>query len=53
MFGTDYGTSSPQDGMTPDDLQGEKQDLDENYQRLWNYVATKIPWRNVGKQILD
>lgn len=41
MFGTDYGTSGPQHGMTADELKGEQQNLDESYQRLWNYVATK------------
>lgn len=41
MFGTDYGTSRPQDGMTNDELKAEEQNLDASYQRLWTYVATK------------
>jgi predicted TIM-barrel fold metal-dependent hydrolase len=41
MFGTDYGTSSPQEGKSMEDLKGEEQNLQEDYQRLWTYVATK------------
>lgn len=41
MFGTDYGTSGPQNGKTVEELRAEEQNLDESYQRLWTYVATK------------
>lgn len=41
MFGTDYGNSSPQGEISVDDLKNEQQNLQENYQRLWTYVATK------------
>ena len=41
MFGTDYGTSSPRNGKTPEELKSEEQNLDESYGRLWTYVATK------------
>ena len=41
MFGTDYGNSSSQEGKTAEDLKQEEQSLDEDYLRLWNYVATK------------
>lgn len=41
MFGTDYGNSSPQGEKSVDDLKNEQQSLQENYQRLWTYVATK------------
>lgn len=41
MFGTDYGTSSPQNEKSKEDLKSEEQNLQENYQRLWTYVATK------------
>ncbi len=41
MFGTDYGTSSPQEEKSKEDLTSEEYNLQENYQRLWTYVATK------------
>jgi predicted TIM-barrel fold metal-dependent hydrolase len=41
LFGTDYGNSKPQDGMSPDDLSSEQKNLDEDYQRLWMYVSSK------------
>ena len=41
MFGTDYGTSSPQEEKSKENLTSEEQNLQENYQRLWTYVATK------------
>lgn len=41
MFGTDYGTSGPQNGKTVEELKTEEQNLDESYKRLWTYVATK------------
>jgi predicted TIM-barrel fold metal-dependent hydrolase len=41
MFGTDYGSSSPQAGKTMEDLKNEEQSLMEDYQRLWTYVSTK------------
>lgn len=41
MFGTDYGTSSPQEDETDDELKKEEQNLDESYHRLWSYVSTK------------
>lgn len=41
LFGTDYGTSSPQNEKTVDELKSEEERLDEDYNRLWNYVATK------------
>lgn len=41
LFGTDYGTSSPQENKNTDELKAEEENLDENYKRLWTYVATK------------
>lgn len=41
IFGTDYGTSSPKEGKTDNELKVEEQNLDESYLRLWTYVATK------------
>lgn len=41
LFGTDYGTSSPQEDKTEDELRKEEQTLDESYHRLWTYVSTK------------
>lgn len=41
MFGTDYGNSSDQAEKSEQELKGEEQNLQEDYQRLWTYVATK------------
>ena len=41
MFGTDYGNSNSHIGKSVEDLKSEEQDLNENYLRLWTYVATK------------
>lgn len=41
LFGTDYGTSAPQDAKTEEEIKIEEQNLDESYQRLWKYLATK------------
>ena len=41
MFGTDYGNSSSQEGKRAEDLRKEEESLDEDYLRLWSYVATK------------
>jgi len=41
LFGTDYGTSVVQDMKTDEELKSEEQNLHEDYQRLWNYMATK------------
>lgn len=41
FFGTDYGNSSSQSANTADELKTEEQNLEEDYHRLWTYVATK------------
>lgn len=62
LFGTDYGTSSPQNEKSTDEIKSEEQNLDESYQRLWTYVATKDSvaergQKNIGlglsKEVLD
>ncbi|TMM56238.1 amidohydrolase [Maribacter algarum] len=40
LFGTDYGTSSPQTEKTAGELKGEEQNLEESYRRLWTYLST-------------
>ena len=39
MFGTDYGTSSPQESMTAEELQTEMTNLDARYTVLWDYLS--------------
>ncbi len=39
LFGTDYGNRNPQEGMSSEDLDREKAELDESYQRLWKYLS--------------
>lgn len=41
FFGTDYGNSTAQDTMSPDELKEEEKNLEEDYQRLWTYVSTR------------
>lgn len=40
LFGSDYGNSVPQDSLSLEDLELEQQQLADNYQRLWRYLAT-------------
>ncbi len=40
LFGTDYGTSSPQSEKTSEELKGEERNLEESYHRLWTYLST-------------
>ena len=40
MFGTDYGTSRPEEDVTAEELEEEKQNLDANYENLWKYLSS-------------
>ena len=40
VFGTDYGTSRPEDGLTSLELDEEQQNLDANYENLWKYLSS-------------
>jgi predicted TIM-barrel fold metal-dependent hydrolase len=39
LFGTDFGNDTPQTGMTANDLEQEKNELDASYQKLWEYLS--------------
>jgi predicted TIM-barrel fold metal-dependent hydrolase len=39
LFGTDFGNSAPQQGMTADQLEQEEKELDASYRNLWNYLS--------------
>ena len=39
MFGTDYGTSRPEEEMTDAELDRERADLDARYETLWKYLS--------------
>ncbi len=40
LFGSDYGNGRPQDELSPEELDAERDDLVERYERLWRYLAT-------------
>ena len=39
LFGSDYGNSTPQDGLSPQELKEEETDLDASYDRLFRYLS--------------
>ncbi|WP_411029528.1 amidohydrolase family protein [Spongiimicrobium sp. 3-5] len=39
LFGSDYGNGSQEDTMTEDELKAEQENLDTNYQTLWDYLS--------------
>lgn len=58
LFGTDFGNDTPQTGMTANDLEQEKNELDASYLKLWEYLsgADSVVIRNqhsVGLKLHD
>ncbi|WP_299487797.1 amidohydrolase family protein [uncultured Allomuricauda sp.] len=40
LFGSDYGNSIPENAMTPDEIELEKTNLNDNYNKLWRYLSS-------------
>lgn len=40
FFGSDFGNDKPQDSMTPDELNEERNELDTDYKTLWTYLSS-------------
>jgi predicted TIM-barrel fold metal-dependent hydrolase len=40
MFGSDYGNSKMEDKMTEEELKNEEENLNANYDNLWNYLSS-------------
>lgn len=40
LFGTDFGNDTMQKDVSANDIEAEKEDLEESYQTLWKYLGT-------------